>query len=49
MAIDGPEATDDASLATEAKRRTAQARLCCLARNGGEAGRGRKSDAAVAA
>jgi hypothetical protein len=49
MAIDGPEATDDASLATEAKRRTAKARLCCPARNDGEVGRGRKSAAAVAA
>ena len=38
MAIGGPEATDDASLATEAKRRTAQDRLCCLARNDGHPG-----------
>jgi hypothetical protein len=34
MAIDRPEATVDASLATEAKRRMAQARFSCLARNG---------------
>jgi hypothetical protein len=34
MAIDRPEATDDASLATEAKRRMARARFSCFARNG---------------
>jgi hypothetical protein len=34
MAIDRPEAIDDASLATEAKRRMARARLSCFARNG---------------
>ncbi len=43
MAIGGPEAIDAASLATAAQRRTAPKRLCCFARNGGAAGRGRKS------
>lgn len=61
MAITWPKATDDASLATGAARRTAQERLSCLARNGGArgspcglpdgvgAGRGRKSRGVVAA
>lgn len=38
MGIAWPEATDDASLATGATRRTAQERLSCLARNGGARG-----------
>ena len=43
MAIGGPEAIDAASLATAAQRRTAPKRLCCFARNGGAAVRGRKA------
>ena len=49
MAIGGPEASDDTSLATVAQRRMAQARLCCFARNDGVAGRGRKLRPAVVA
>jgi len=48
MAIGGPEATDAASLATEAKRRTAKEDFV-VARGMGGTPRGRKSDAAVAA
>ncbi|ATE67315.1 hypothetical protein CMV14_12820 [Rhizorhabdus dicambivorans] len=49
MAIDRTEASDGTSLATAAKRRMAQTRLCCFARNDGAAGRGRKSGPAVVA
>jgi hypothetical protein len=49
MAIERPGAIDAASLATAAQRRMARERLSCFARNGGVAGRRRKSIGAIAA